>query len=178
MNGQGHVPPRLYRKMKKQSLSLDMLKYLSVGPEGSYFAQFTSGHQWWGCSDPDFIHLIKDSSVYRVAFGEIKILNQTKIYTWMIVGRDGRVAFKNLPKPLQQVMEGRLANQAAPSEISFGSDGAYFVRFLDGASFYNLPSHLSEMCDYITHRGGKITNIMMHPELSKDCVIRHTELRS
>lgn len=177
---EGLIPPRLFRKMKKFCLGTEMLKYLATGPGGTYYASFTSGHIWWYVDDPQFSILAKEWNVYRVAFGETVRLGDTgkTVSTWFIIHRDGRVAYRNIPQPLQSLLEARLANQPCPSDVSFGSDGAYFVRFLDGQVDYCLPAHSAEMCQWILRRGGKITSVVMHPQLSKDVVIRHTELRS
>lgn len=174
----GHVPPRLLSRMKKQALPVNMLQYLTTGPNGSYFCSFTSGHNWWGMADPDFRAIVKDWPVHRVAFGEAKKLaKQKRLYSWIVVSRDGRVAFKNLPLRLTHLLGSRLADEPAPSEISLGPEGTYFIRFLNGTIDYCLPAHVTEVCNFIETRGGKITNVFLHPQLSKEFIVRHTELR-
>ena len=155
-----------------------MLTYLATGPNGSYFCSFSSGHVWWGIADPDFAAIVKEWPVYRVAFGDAKKLpNQKRLFSWIIVSRDGRVAFKNLPLRLTNLLNSRLADESAPSEISLGSEGAYFIRFLNGTIDYCLPSHITEVCNFVEKRGGKITNVLLHPLLSKEFIVRHTEMK-
>lgn len=174
----GHVPPRLMARMKKNALQLDMLSYLSTGPNGAYFASFTSGHVWWGMADPEFEQVVKEWPVYRVAFGEAtRVSAHKRLYSWIAVSRDGRVAFKNLPLRLTHLLNSRLADEPAPAEISLGVEGAYFIRFLNGAVDYCFPAHVSDLCKYIQSRGGKITNVLFHPQLSKEFIVRHTELK-
>ena len=150
----GHVPPRLFARMKKNALQMDMLTYLSTGPNGTYFCTFSSGHVWWGTSDPDFEAIVKEWPVYRVAFGESKKFpKQKRLFSWIIVSRDGRVAFKNLPLRLTNLLNSRLADESAPAEISLSSEGAYFIRFLNGTIDYCLPSHITDVCNFIVQRG-------------------------
>lgn len=173
----GQVPQPLFRRMRKQNLTVDMLKYLAAGPGGCYFAQFNSGHIMWGCSDPEFDAVVKTWNVYRVAFGPIVTFADLKVHSWIVVTREGRVAWKNLPTRLSHKLESRLANNAAPAEISLGSDESYFVRFLDGSIDYCLPSSAAQVCEYIIKQGAKVTNIILHAELSKDFIVRHTEMK-
>jgi hypothetical protein len=65
---------------------------------------------------------------------------------------------------------------SAPAEVSLGPGGSYFIRFLDGTVDYCLPAEIAEVCEDIERRGGEITNITLHPEISHDFVIRHTAL--
>jgi hypothetical protein len=174
----GYIPPLLFSRMKKHNFQRQEVTYLSVGPNGNYFCNFSSGHVWWGIGDPDFHALAQDWNIHRVAFGESKkFKRQKRLSSWIIVGRDGRVAFKNLPKRLANLLCSRLADQAAPAEISLGSDGAYFVRFLDGSIDYCLPSSIADVCHEIQGRGGTITNVLLHPQLPKQFIIRHTNLK-
>ncbi|OEU20662.1 hypothetical protein FRACYDRAFT_267721 [Fragilariopsis cylindrus CCMP1102] len=136
-------------------------------------------------------------NVYRVAFGPIESVkhdnhelqiptaqpsekkhNDKAISTnsWIILSHDGRAAWKNLPSRLSNKLEERLANRAAPVEVSLGPGDSYFVRFLDGSIDYCLPAKVARVCERIEQRGGTITNISLHPDISHDFVIRHTEL--
>jgi hypothetical protein len=174
----GHIPPRLLARMKKHALQKEFLTYLATGPNGTYYCSFSTGNVWWGISDPDFEAVVKEWPVHRVAFGEAKKLpKQKRLFSWIVVSRDGRVAFKNLPLRLTNLLSSRLADESAPAEISLGSEGAYFIRFLNGFIDYCLPSHVTEVCNYIEKRGGMITNVLLHPQLSKEFIIRHTEIK-
>ena len=177
----GEVPPPLWQRMRRQNLQLDSILYLAVGPNDTYYCTLTSGHIWWGCADADFGKLVQDWDVHRVAFGSTSVYqhssSKTTVYSWIVVGRDGRVAFKNLPTRLQHKLESRLASWAAPAEVSLGSDESYFVRFLDGTIDYCLPVGASSVCEYVVQKGAKVTNVVLHPELPQDFVVRHTEMK-
>mmetsp|Transcript_8324 Transcript_8324/g.12820 ORF Transcript_8324/g.12820 Transcript_8324/m.12820 type:complete len:529 (+) Transcript_8324:58-1644(+) len=195
----GQIPVRLQRRMKKSNIPIDALSYLSTGPNGAYYASFSSGHEWWGMSDLDFLRLVQEWPVHRVAFGHATTvtnissqlpnvvatnkspvnnkMKKRRLYSWIITSRDGRVAFKNLPPRLAHLLDSRVADKSAPSEISLGPEGSYFIKFLDGSIDFCLPDFMMSACETIQKKGGKITNILLHPLLSKEFLIRHTELK-
>ena len=165
------------------------MKYLSTGPHGSYYAEFHSGECWWGLAVDDAVlnRVLQSWDVYRIAFGSIEFVDEesndirdnTKAIassSWIVVACDGRVAWRNLPAALSQVLESRIANKCAPVDVSLGPGGSYFVRFLDGSVDYSLPAKVAHVCDRIEKRGGLITNVCLHPEVSHDFIIRHTEI--
>ena len=184
--------------------SIDDLRYLSTGSRGCYFAKFQSGECWWGSvvKDIDFQNILTSWDVYRVAFGQIQNIDEssqmtqvssevassdnvrnfksnnvgTSTNSWIILSHDGKAAWKNLPSRLSTKLESRLANSTVPVEVSLGPGDSYFIRFLDGSIDYSLPSKIARVCERIEERGGKITNISLHPDISHDFVIRHTEL--
>jgi hypothetical protein len=181
----GRVPPKLFRRIQEQGESTHVgdLVYLSTGPQGCYYAEFRSGECWWGnaVEDDDFHSIIQAWDVYRVVFGPIDAFedergNKRLSNSWIILGRDGRAAWKNLPSRLHYRLESRLANWAAPAEVSLGPGDSYFVRFLDGSVDYCLPAEVAQVCEYVEQNGGAITDIALHPEISHDFVIRHTEM--
>ena len=190
----GRIPNKLYRRMKQEGAGaagggggagIGDLVYLSTGPHGSYYAEFQSGVCWWGSAveDADFHNLMRLWDVYRVAFGPIESIvedeheNKTiSSCSWIILSRDGRAAWKNLPSRLSHKLEERLASWAAPAEVSLGPGDSYFVRFLDGQVDYCLPAETAQVCEKIESKGGRITNICLHPEISNGFIIRHTEM--
>lgn len=186
----GRMPAKLYRRLQEQAgndgCDFGDLVYMSSGARGCYFAQFRSGETWWGSAvedDIDFHTILKTWDVYKVAFGPISTLedleNGTKrlLNSWIILGQDGRAAWKNLPTQLHNRLSNRLASWAAISEVSLGPGGSFFVRFLDGTTDYCLPASASSVCEYIQRNGGIITEIALHPEIANDVLIRHSELR-
>jgi len=185
----GNVPRRLSQRLQdRRGKRAGEIVYLSTGSRGCYFAQFQSGECWWGSAaeDADFQFIMESWDVYRVAFGPIGSIEvysrKDNIYknlptsSWIILSHDGNAAWKNLPSRLSTLLEQRLANAAAPVEVSLGPGDSYFVRFLDGSIDYSLPSKVARACEQIEERGGKITNVSLHPEVSQNFVIRHTEL--
>lgn len=186
----GHLPAKLYRRMKLKGLDPHQgggdLVYLSTGPSGSYFAEFRTGEYWWGYAvdDSDFHSIVQRWDVYRVVFGPITPFTdhktgERKVFnSWIVLGRDGRAAWKNLPFRLHHLLERRLANWAAPAEVALGSGGSYFIRFLDGTTDYCLPARIADVCENIERQGGMITDVALHPDVSHDFVIRHTAFKS
>jgi hypothetical protein len=180
----GHLPDRLFRRMQQRGLdphhSASDLVYLSTGSMGTYYAEFRSGECWWGCAadDDEFQELCNSWDVARVVFGCTKQFDEGIFASsWIILSRDGRVAWKNLPARLHRKLESRMANEVAPCEVSLGSSDSYFVRFLDGTTDYCLPAHVSAACRSIEKQGGDITAVYLHPELSHEFIIRSTNLR-
>jgi hypothetical protein len=182
----GYLPPQLFQRMKRAGFDARYdLMYLSTGPQGCYYAEFRSGDCWWGNAlkdDKNFHMIVKNWDVYRVAFGPIVTYKDDDGHrwtanSWIILGRDGRAAWKNLPSRLHQKLESRLVDWPAPAEVMLGSDDSYFIRFLDGTIDYCLPAEVASVCDYIESRGGRITDMALHPEVSQDFVIRHTKIR-
>jgi hypothetical protein len=176
----GHLPEKLFQRMKSAGMnplcSSSDLIYLSNGPLGSYYAQFRSGECWWGSplGDEEFHSICGEWDVYRVAFGSTTVVGaRHTISSWIIIGYDGRVAWKNLPARLHNKLESRMADEAAPVEVALGSGNSYFIRFLDGSFDYCLPASAAEECRKLEEKGATITSVSLHPELSQDFVIRH-----
>ena len=181
----GHLPDRLYRRMKDNGMDphhfASDIVYLSTGPLGCYYTEFRNGEKYWGSAveDEDFHNICSEWNIYRVVFGAASALEDAeghKYFTnsWIILGRDGRAAWKNLPARLHNKLESRMANEAAPSEVALGSGNSYFVRFLDGTVDYCLPTSIAQVCENIEKQGATITSMSLHPELSHDFVIRST----
>lgn len=182
----GHLPDRLFRRMKNAGLDpkrhASDLVYVATGAYGCYYAEFRSGERWWGSvsDDMEFDKICADPEwdVHRVAFGPCVTLTdhyglKNVSPSWVILSRDGRVAWKNLPARLNNLLERRLASEAAPVEVSLGSGGSYFVRFLDGTVDYCLPLAAAKVVQDLEHKGTVITSVAMHCELPNDFIIRH-----
>ncbi|KAG7360207.1 hypothetical protein IV203_035306 [Nitzschia inconspicua] len=194
----GYLPNRLFRRMKrcsaeeKQPPKIGDIKYLSTGPGDSYYAEFHSGECLWGLpvEDPELQYVFQTWDVYRVALGPLEFVEEEEgsqvdrdtkktvvgICSWIVLGQDGRAVWKNLPTSLNQKLECRLGTRCAPVEVSLGSGGSYFVRFVDGSVDYCLPAKVARVCDRIEKRGGSITSVCLHADISHDFIIRHTEL--
>lgn len=180
----GHLPERLFRRMQRleqstRSLTSDLI-YLAVGPLESYYAEFRNGEIWWGspAGDNDFHTLCSSWEIKRVAFGStscIKDGSNELQSSWILIGHDGRVAWKNIPTRLHNLLNNRLGNEAAPEEVSLGPGNSYFIRFLDSSVDYCLPAKVASKCRELEASGSEITNIYMHPNLSHDFVIRSTD---
>jgi len=176
------LPDRLFRRLQssKHRDASDLI-YVSAGPLGCYYAEFRSGECWWGVAvddddDPqDFDTLCREWDIARVVFGPCCAVedNEGRKYravSWIVISQDGRAAWKNLPSRLHQTLEGRMASEAAPAEVSLGYGGSYFVRFLDGTVDYCLPAHIA---DVIEKSRLPVTAVYMHPDLPLDYILRH-----
>eukprot|EP00980_Cylindrotheca_fusiformis_P002687 scaffold627_cov125-Cylindrotheca_fusiformis.AAC.4 len=175
---------------KKEGNENKGIQFLSTGPQGLYFVQFQGSQEcWWKIPEEDHeLQSILESwdGLHRVVFGPMEAMDNargtvTTAYSWIVLGANGQVAWKNLPtrlhNRLSEIKE-ESDNAVAPVEVSLGPGGSYFVRFLDGSIDYCLSAEMATVCDHIQDRGGKVTYIALHPEISHDFVIRHTELSS
>lgn len=177
----GRLPERLYRRLQPdQSMNQSQLLYVTTGPFGCYYAEFRTGKVIWGIASDssesdEFATLCRDWNISRVAFGPFCVVHDSngiphKTASWVILSREGRAAWKNVPSRLHRLLENRMASQAAPVEVSLGCGDSYFVRFLDGTVDYCLPAHIASVIEE-----GKldVTSISLHPELPHDFLIRH-----
>jgi hypothetical protein len=190
-NGKGYywglLPDRLFRRLRSNGMdpkraALDLV-YLATGPLDYYFAEFRSGETWWGSAVDDraFHTICSEWDVYRVVFGTALTLEDAEgqrhaTASWIILGRDGRAAWKNLPARLDLKLQTRMADEAAVAEVALGSGDSYFVRFLDGTVDYCLPSTMAYVCQQLEKQGSTITSVSIHPELSHDFIIRSSSI--
>ena len=149
------------------------LSYLSCGPKDTYYAKMDSGESFWSISplDEEFKNVMDFFEAKRVAFGSF-----ASAPSWIVIGENGKVAWKNLPCKLDVLLSKRTSAMASPSEVSLGDQGSYFIRFLDGEIDYCLPSHIAACCEAILKKGADITNIALHPESADAFIIRHTQI--
>ena len=176
----GTLPFRLLERMREgqeqnnsnPSIFGD-IRYLSIGPNDSYYAELVSGQCYWGIGryDESFQNVVNDMNIHRVAFGSFEMDS-----SWIAISKEGQIAWRNIPPRLHRMLRNREEDQAAPCEISLGSEGAYFVRFLDGEIDYCLPCFADEMASEILSRGAEITNIILNANVPDAFIIRHTEL--
>ena len=187
----GTLPDSLVRRMKAAGLDPDDvharngLLYLSVGSgpnRDSYFAEFRSGECWWAVPDHDLDVICKTwSKISRVVFGPGTTVRDIhgrsyRAPSWVILSRDGRVAWKNVPARLHQLLEGRIASEAAPVEVSLGFGDSFFVRFLDGSVDYCLPAHMAESLEKVASPSLATapTSVILHPDLPGNFILRHS----
>jgi hypothetical protein len=183
---EGPWPERLMRRITEGGVKFQGqqdIAYLTTGPRESYYVALRSGECWWGSLDPDLDAICTEWNVHRVAFGNSTGLvdagGQVHLpNSWIVVDCDGRVAWKNISSRLHRILEERLADAAGVVEVSFGPGGAYFIRFLDQSYDYFLPAHIAQACQTLEQDGKDITNIVMHPELSQDFIIRSKHARA
>ena len=194
----GRLPPHLDQRLQNHQKKDSDIRYLSCGPLGSYYCELQSGQVWWGTAcgadDDEFHSIVQQWNVHRVFFGPI----HSTVYddndkhnsprtrsssSWIIVSRQGQVAWKNIPARLHNHLERRLAHGAAPAEVMLGQHGSYFCRFLDGTVDYCLPATMAKVCEHIEAHGGHITSLVVPPSSTiqgveePSFIIRHTELK-
>lgn len=172
---EGKLPSRLSSRLINEGFATNDIKYLSCGPEDSYYAELKSGDCLWGISgDNKFNDVLAHIDVHRVAFGPFHTRNGELETSWITISKNGRLAWRNIPSGLHKILKERRSDMAVPCEISIGLEGSYFVKFLDGSCQYCLPIHISQACDKIAEQGGVITNITLNTEDSQSYIIRHT----
>lgn len=175
-----NLPSRLRARIKERGsdLQANAIRYLACGPSESYFAQLMCGEYLWGISQPDeeFKMVMSSFHVHRVAFGPF-IANEINVETsWIVIGKGGQLAWRNIPCRLHELLSHRDESMSAPCEVSLGNEGAYFIKFMDGEIDYCLPSPIAGLCEKISEQGAYITNLVLHPELCRSFIIRHTKL--
>lgn len=142
------LPERLLRRIEQLPSGsyqyTEQLVYLSTGPFDSYYAEFRNGERWWGSAfredQFEFMAICRDWDIHRVVFGPPICLDggrdqQFLASSWIVLSRDGKVAWKNIPLRLHNMLSNRLASESAPVDASLGCAGAYFIRFLDGTEY-------------------------------------------
>ena len=173
-HGGDNIPQRLKTRIQKESNSKQRsIRYLALGPRDSYFAELVSGETFWaiGKHDEQFFNIMQSSRVHRVAFGSF---NDDS--SWIVLTKDGTVAWRNIPLQLEKLLESRESGMAAPCEVSLGDAGTFFIRFMNGEINYCLPSFADEICRRIEDSGASISCISLHPEVMDAIIIRHTKL--
>ncbi len=183
-NWHGRFPSKLWDRAKRENMKVSSIRYLVVGPGGSYFTQFSTGECWWGISqlDTDFHKYMNSLEVCRVAFGTfanyIYVGEASTIHTsWVIIGKDGRCVWKNIPSGLHNLLLSRTSNDAAPCEVSLGKGDSYFIKFLDGVTNYCLPAGLASTYEQIESMGGEIRNVSFNSQ-SYDYIIRYEQKKN
>ena len=176
----GTLPSRLLKRLEEEqeqesnNTLMRNIRYLSLGPNDSYYAELVSGQCYWGIGryDEDFQNAVDEMDVHRVAFGSFELDS-----SWIVISKEGQISWRNIPPRLHRLLQRRQENQAAPCEISLGTEGTYFIRFLDGEIDYCLSCFADEMARGILSReGADITNIILNPNVPNAFIIRHTEL--
>ncbi len=104
------------KKFNHRSSTNVSIRYLSCGPNRSYFAELVSGHIFWGMEghDEEFKNIMDNWGVHRVAFGSFE--HDT---SWLVLGKDGKVAWRNIPCRLHKLLLNRRKNQVC-SLLSLG----------------------------------------------------------
>jgi hypothetical protein len=205
------LPERLRQRMEQAPAGsypyADQLVYLSTGPFDSYYAEFRNGERWWGSAfredQFEFMTICRDWDVHRVVLGPPTCLDGGRdqhylASSWIVLSRDGKVAWKNIPVRLHNKLSNRLASESALVEASLGCAGAYFIRFLDGTEYncclvtfvyfgthfhlpffslgttdWQLPARTAQVCRALELKGQAILSISLHPDLPNDFIIRH-----
>jgi len=176
-----------------------------------YYAEFDNGECWWGTNKDDVLDgIFMEMDVHRVAFGTSSsnsgnsnggngssnggggTTTSTVVdkSSWVVIGKDGSVKWKNVPQGLHDVLiatqqentisaittaDDHVTSAAvAPCEISLGIGGTYFIRFLDGRVDYSLPNFVADVFDKFEADGKLIRNVALHVD-TYDCLIRYSK---
>lgn len=178
----GLWPNKLLNRIKNENLEFSKQRdftYLALGDWDQYYGVLRSGETWWGTVDSDLDAVLQEWDCHRVVFGPSQVASDPRSpdhphyhTSWIVVSKDGRVAWKNIPSQLEEIFSCRLATKAGVAEVSLGYSGAFFVRFLDGTTHFSLPSHVADACRRLEQQGQAITMVVLHSELCHDFIIR------
>ena len=178
----GSIARHFYTRLAKKCLidKCPNITYLAVGPESRpgandnyYYADLDNDESWWTNFDEDFHEAIQNLPVQRVAFGTPYPGSNGKP-SWIILGKDGRSAWKGIPTRLHNILSSRHPTLCAACEVSLGPSGSFFIKFLSGEIDYCLPAGMANKIESIEKRGGVITNVLLHADCN-GVIIRHTE---
>ena len=148
------------------------LKYVDGGPTGAYYAELATGDQWWdtqGLRDVDlFDTQIRGKgkrACLQVEFGEDG--------TWIVLFQDGSFSFSGgLPTPLYNKLRSRNRRLPPASGVTLGPNESWFVRWKDGKTEWELPAHVSDVCNAVRAAGGDVTHVSLFSH--EDYLVRST----
>jgi len=181
----GRLPTQLFDRLQQQQdrgsanpCTSGDIQWLATGPLGSYVCKFSSGELWWRLSQDEALTLrLQSWDIDRVVFGPLTQTENGFYPSWLVIGHDGKVAWKNIPSSLQTSLLSRPSDSPAVESVSLGAGGSYFVRYRDLTIDYCVSAEMAEVCDYIHSNGGTVTDMILHPESTSDFIIRHSELK-
>ncbi|KAL7492222.1 hypothetical protein ACHAWT_001393 [Skeletonema menzelii] len=190
----GHgLPSNLMKRLSREMKELKSIQYLSTGSllhdsppsqsdgeeERCYYLEFDGGECWWhvpifqGEPDHDLERIFSEVDIHRVAFGSSISEGIGASASWIVIGKDGSVFYRNIPQGLHDTLTARDMEEthAAPCEVSLGVSGSYFMRFLDGSVDYNLPKFAADVFEKLESQGLLIRNVSLHVD-TVDCLMR------
>ena len=186
----GRLPASLFKRLQQQRQSKEKIdgsqplyssgdiEWLTTGPMGTYVCKFVSGELWWRLfQDADLLQRMQSWNIHQVVFGPCTQTENGVYPSWAVIGQDGRVAWKNIPRSLETKLLSRQTSLPAVDSISLGAGGSYFVRFRDLTMDYCVSAEMALVCDYIHANGGTVTDMIFHAESTEDFIIRHSELK-
>jgi len=181
----GPIPINFLNRLERQSSEgkCPNVRYLSIGPAPSYYtsnctcyyAELSDSEFWWVNFDADFHDAVQNLPVHRVAFGSSYPGSEGKP-SWIVLGKDGRSVWKGIPTHLHSILTSRDSSLCAACEVSLGSSGSFFIKFLSDEIDYCLPATIANKCEEIEKKGGVITNVQLHVDCN-GYIIRHTEIK-
>jgi len=210
----GDLPSNLVARLLREKKERGSIKYLSTGCSYNatgraaaslrghrcYYAEFDNGECWWGTNKDDVLDKVfLEMDVHRVAFGSNSSGGGRQAITasedrssWVVLGKDGAVWWKNVPQGLHDALIAQDAGMSATTtvdadynittvqgsaaalcEASLGMGGTYFVRFLDGRVDYSLPNFVADVFDKFEADGKLIRDVALHVD-TYDCLIRYS----
>jgi len=118
MHHRGDLPLNLAARLQREGRNGCALRYLSTGCVYSssssrcYYAEFDNGECWWGTDKDDALDKVfTEMDVHRVAFGvntggggNTFAVNAPNESSWVVLGKDGSVRWKNVPPGLHDAL--------------------------------------------------------------------------
>lgn len=110
----------------------------------------------------EFNNICYDWDIHRIAFGPCTITTNRQhgqqsvassliSFSWIIISKDGKVAWKNIPIRLHNNLFNRMASDSTPCEVSLGANQSYFIKFVDGTLFFVLCAFVPLCVKFSTH---------------------------
>ena len=152
------LPESLADRLWEAGRGDDDMRYAVCGPSGEYYCELPDGQKW--CHDgagDRFTSLIgkgtRKKTISRVAFGEND--------AWIVIFTNGACEW-NGPVPEALVAAIR-ATDEAPTEVSLGSYGTFFVAFADGTYDHDLPDACGQCVYDLEEEGMTVTCVQLAP---------------
>ncbi|CAD7926944.1 unnamed protein product [Amoebophrya sp. A120] len=149
----GRIPTGLDKFLRSRAKNHPQPTVVALGSDGRYYCEVENGKAQWNGPD-SFSEEVNDNptkTIKCVSFGE-------DYNTWFIVFKDGAYSSQgNIPASLSKLLNQR--NLADLEFVSLGPDGDYFVRAMNGRSWWNLPVHISNDLNKETKAGASVKSI-------------------
>lgn len=150
------TPKHLHNKLWGRQRELPSVDYVAMGPDESYFVQFTDGVQEWRGLPSDLSQSLYDAS------GSVTTMALGRNGEWYCKWEDGSYEWKGLPISLHNKLNGRQKFLPPVDQVVLGPNDAWFVSFEDGDwHCRNVPQQCSFRIERIQNEGGNVVHVAL-----------------
>ncbi|GAB4822344.1 hypothetical protein N2152v2_009390 [Parachlorella kessleri] len=157
------VPLGLYNTLTGRHPSLPPVEYVALGPDDSYFVQFTDGD--WELAGPSSLYeALCEATNQGVS---VQLLAFAPDDGWYVLWEDGASSWEGLPRQLHNKLNGRQKSLPGVEQLAIGPSGEWFVRFLNGD--WRMDGHSDECAsaaDELQADGYAILSVMFGDDWS------------